>query len=240
MTIKQHIGKIIFKNLPFSRHVFDHLRLELNAIYVRVMHKISPIYLVKVARLKRKNNLLVNIGCGPYGLPTGWVNLDLFKIRNVYLRVDCRKILPLSNNSCQGIHVEMFLEHLDPVDELPYFLESCYSSLEKEGILRIVVPDANKFLHAYFDDNWNSLNQISYGKDDWAQQFSTKMDALNHVFLQGYEHYGGWDRSRLEFVLRKAGFVQIKIMEYNVGEFPGGPIDREYHKDNGLYVEAKK
>ena len=35
MTIKQSIGKFFFKHMPFSRHVFDHIRLEINSIYVK-------------------------------------------------------------------------------------------------------------------------------------------------------------------------------------------------------------
>ena len=240
MTLKQRIGLYIFKNMPISRHVFDHCRLELNAIIVRLMHKLHPGYLYKLYLLKRKKNLLVNIGCGPYGLDQGWINLDLFPIKNVYLRTDCRKSLPFSDNTCLGIHVEMFLEHLDPKDELPFFLSSCYNVLQKDGILRIVVPDAQKFINAYQSKDWIEMNSISYGLDDWAINFPTKMDALNHVFLQGYEHYGGWDKDRLFHVLSKSGFISIRVVEFGIGDFQNGPIDREYHRPNGLYVEAQK
>jgi predicted SAM-dependent methyltransferase len=195
---------------------------------------------LKIRELRKKNNILLNLGCGPYGLADGWINLDLFKIKHVYVRYDCRKKLPVSNNSCAGIHVEMFMEHLEPVDELPYFLEECYRSLKQGGVLRIVVPNAKLFLKAYFSDDWRELNKISYGYEDWSRVYSTKIEALNHVFLQEYEHYGGWDEERMEHVLRRAGFNNISFVEYGKGKFPGGPIDREYHKQNGLYVEAIK
>lgn len=240
MTIKQKIGQFVFKNMPVTRHVFDHIRLELNAIYVRIMHKINPCYINKVRHLQRQRNLLVNLGCGPYGLANGWVNLDLAPIVNVTLRTDCRKKIPLATDSCLGIHVEMFLEHLDPQDELPYFLGECYRVLQSNGVLRIIVPDAEKFLKAYLAEGWSEMNAVSYGFEDWSKKYSTKMEALNHVFLQGYEHYGGWDRIRMKTVLQGAGFSSINFVAYQVGEFPNGPIDREYHRQNGLYVEAKK
>lgn len=240
MTIKQQIGKFIFENMPISRHVFDHFRLELNAFLVRLMHRVHPVYLKRIKKLKKKKNLLVNIGCGPFGIEKGWINLDLYPIKNVYLRTDCRKKLPFSPETCLGIHVEMFLEHLDPVDELPHFLSSCYNSLQQNGILRIIVPDAQKFVRAYLDNDWSEMNKISYGLDDWSKKFPTKMDSLNHVFMQGYEHYGGWDKERISNVLNKAGFSIIKFVEFGIGDFPNGPIDREYHKQNGLYVEAQK
>ena len=226
--------------MPISKHVFNHFRLELNAGIVRLMHSFHPFYFLKLKRLKDKNNLFVNIGCGPYGLEQGWINLDLYPINNVYLRTDCRKKLPFSSDSCLGIHVEMFLEHLDPEDELPFFLSSCYKVLQRNGILRIIVPDAQKFIKAYMSRDCSEMNKISYGLEDWSKIFPTKMDALNHVFLQGYEHYGGWDKERLFYVLSKSGFTTIRFVEYGIGDFPNGPIDREYHKHNGLYVEAKK
>lgn len=239
MTVKQKVGKLVFRKLPFSRHVFDHIRLESNAIWVRTLHWVSPFYKKKVKRLFDRKKLLINVGCGPYGKETGWINLDLFPIKNVYMRTDCRKKLLLASGSCTGIHVEMFLEHLDPVDELPFFLKECYRTLENNGILRVVVPDARKFLQAYLTSDWTNMNQISYGNEDWSRKYSCKMEALNHVFLQGYEHYGGWDFERVQKVLNDAGFTEVNQVEYNKGDFPE-IIDREYHKTNGLYVEAIK
>jgi predicted SAM-dependent methyltransferase len=239
MTIKQKIGKLVFKNLPFSKHVFNHMRLELNAIWVRLMHKINPVYIHKVWKLKKQKNLLINLGCGPYGKEYGWINLDLFPIQHVYIRADCRKELFFSNNSCLGVYIEMFLEHVDPFDELPFLLKECYRVLMPKGVLRIIVPDAEKFINAYVNDGWDEMNSISYGKEDWSLMYSNKMEALNHVFLQGYEHFGGWDFERLKSVLQFAGFVKINLVQFNKGVFKE-IIDREFHKENGLYVEAIK
>lgn len=239
VTLKQRIGKYLFQHLPVSRHVFDHFRLEVNATWVRMLHWINPSYIYKVAKLRKMKNILVNVGCGPYGKESGWINLDLFSLKNVLMRSDCRKRMLMSDNSCKGIHVEMFLEHLDPIDELPFFLKECYRSLQVNGVLRIIVPDAVKFVNAYQNSGWDELNKISYGGEDWSKVYSCKMEALNHVFLQGYEHYGGWDFERIAIELRKAGFVQIQKADYKSGKLPE-IIDREFHKTYGLYIEAIK
>jgi len=240
MTIKQKLGRFLFDNLPFSTHVFNHFRQEVNAIWVRFLHKINPYYISKVRKLKKQKDLLVNLGCGPYGLDNGWINLDLFPIQNVYVRTDCRKKLFLADNSAKGIHIEMFLEHLDPHDELPYLLKECYRALQPGGVLRIIVPDAEKFINAYISNGWEEFNKISYGYEDWSKTYSSKMEALNHVFQQGYEHFGGWDFERLQYELQRALFNKIIRVSYGEGVFPGGVIDRNYHKQNGLYVEAIK
>lgn len=240
VTLKQRVGRFVFKRLPVSRHVFDHFRLELNAWYVRMAHRLNPYYLLRVRKLKKQRNLLVNLGCGPYGQAPGWINLDLSPVRHVYLRTDCRRKLPLADRSCLGIHVEMFLEHLDPFDEIPHFLAEIHRCLQPDGVARFIVPDAELFVRAYLSPGWEAMNRISYGSEDWSKQYTCKMDALNHVFQQGYEHYGGWDLERLRKLLSDAGFDTVRRQTFGVGDFPSGPIDREYHRKNGLYVEAMK
>lgn len=239
-TLKQSVGNAIFSRLPVSRHVFDHFRLELNAVFVRTLYKLSPQYRARVRQLRGSRDLLVNVGCGPFGQSEGWVNLDLMRAPNVSLKVDCRRELPLADNSCAGIHVEMFLEHLDPVDEVPVFLREIYRCLKPGGVGRFIVPDADLFISAYVAPGWDALNRISYGYENWSRMFPTKMDALNHVFQQGYEHYGGWNLERATFVLSEAGFREIRRCEYGEGAFPGKPIDREFHRQNALYVEVTK
>jgi predicted SAM-dependent methyltransferase len=182
--------------------------------------------------------VLLNVGCGPFGKPEGWINLDLDPLDHVYVPADCRKGLPLADGSCRGVHVEMFLEHLDPFDELGPFLAECHRVTEVGGILRVIVPDAELFIKAYLSEGWESMNRISYAGEDWSKLYPGKMEALNHVFHQGYEHYGGWDFERLERVLKDAGFAVINRRSFQQGDFPEGPIDRELHRLNAIYVEA--
>jgi hypothetical protein len=47
---------------------------------------------------------------------------------------------------------EHFLEHLDYYEEAPRFLDGMPSRLcEPGGLLRVIVPDGGKYLHAYGD-----------------------------------------------------------------------------------------
>jgi hypothetical protein len=65
------------------------------------------------------------------------------------------------------------------------------------------------------------------------------MEALNHVFLQQAEHYGGYDADTLSLVLQDGGFRNVMRRSWREGEFPGGPIDRELHRPYSLYFEAR-
>jgi predicted SAM-dependent methyltransferase len=233
------VGHWLIPRLPVNRHVFSHLRLELSALWLRILHCIHPGYRNAIRLLSNKLNVKANIGCGPFGV-AGWINLDLFYHDLVTLRADCRYRIPLADESCKGIHVEHFFEHLCPADERPRFLRECRRCLQSDGILRIIVPDAELYIGAYVSPGWAMLNAISCGGDVPERTFETKMEALNQVFLQGAEHYGGYDADTLLLVLRNAGFRGVALKSWRVGDFPDGPIDRELHRPYSLYVEARR
>ncbi|MDJ0795469.1 MAG: methyltransferase domain-containing protein [Calothrix sp. MO_167.B12] len=236
-TLKQKIGAGVIPKLPISRHVFNHVRLELNAWRIRTLHQLHPGTRAKVEQLRQQRNLLVNIGCGPFGV-SDWVNLDLYPHPNVALVADTRRSLPLADGSCVGIHVEHFLEHLDPVDECPKFLQECRRCLQPEGVLRVIVPDAELYIKAYLEPGWETFNHIGCGGENPEKTFTCKMEALNHIFLQGWEHYGGYDAEHLELTLRQAGFTKVNRCSWRDGNFPVTPIDREQHRSYSLYFEA--
>jgi predicted SAM-dependent methyltransferase len=238
-TVKQRIGAWLIPRLPLNPVVFRILRLELSALWVNGLNVLHPRYLARRRKLARGRNLLVNVGCGPFG-HEGWVNFDLHAHPGVALAVDCRRPLPLANESCRGIHVEHYFEHLEPVRERPRFLAECRRCLMPGGILRIIVPDARKYAEAYVSDGWTELNAIGCGGDRPETTFASKMAALNHVFLQDGEHYGGIDAVLLGLELASAGFHDISVVGWREGLFPSGCIDREQHRPYSLYMEVRK
>ena len=64
---------------------------------------------------------------------------------------------PEGEEPCSASHVEHGLrcstrearEHIEPREELPRFLGDCHRALEPGGVLRIIVPDAERYLQAY-------------------------------------------------------------------------------------------
>jgi predicted SAM-dependent methyltransferase len=238
-TVKQRIGAWLIPRLPLNPVAFRIVRLELSALWVNILNALHPRYLVRRRELARGRDLLVNVGCGPFG-QEGWVNLDLYANADVALAIDCRRPLPLANDSCRGIHVEHYFEHLEPTRERPRFLAECRRCLMLGGILRIIVPDARKYAAAYLSNGWTELNAIGCGGERPETAFASKMAALNHVFLQGGEHYGGIDSVLLGDELASAGFNDISIVDWREGSFPDGCIDREQHRSYSLYMEARK
>jgi predicted SAM-dependent methyltransferase len=238
-TVKQRIGAWLIPRLPLNPVVFRILRLELRAFWVNSLNALHPLYLARRRKLVRGRDLLVNIGCGPFG-HEGWTNFDLYAHPRVALAIDCRKSLPLASGSCRGIHVEHYFEHLEPTRERPRFLAECRRCLVPGGVLRIVVPDARRYAEAYVSRGWADLNVIGCGGERPETAFATKMAALNHVFLQDGEHYGGIDAELLDDTLTAADFGDVTVVGWRQGSFPEGCIDREEHQSYSLYMEARK
>jgi len=237
--MKQYLGRLIIPCLPITPHVFNHIRWELRGIWVRANNKLNPIFIVRRRTITQGDNLSVNIGCGGSG-KIGWVNLDLMNHANLSLRWDCRKTLPLRGESAIRIRCEHFLEHLDPYEEVPLFLKSCYKSLKEGGVLRIVVPDAEQFLRAYQSGKREDWIALGWDISNLPEGFHTQMDIINHVFRQCEEHVYAYDYETLEFVLRRAGLNKIQKYEFGVSFDSELCDDLPNHKPYSLYVEAIK
>ncbi len=113
-----------------------------------------------------KTNLYANAGCGGAGLPDNWINIDYSQYENVNCVFDCRKDLPFADNTVKGVYTEHFFEHLDYTSEVPFFLKNCYRVLQENGVLRIIVPDAEKYLSGYCSDGWDDLKKTRPLEDD--------------------------------------------------------------------------
>ena len=127
--------------------MFDQLRFEANSWLVKGQNLVMPGRREMLAHVRALRGALVNVACGPQILD-GFVNVDLLG-PPPRIRWDCRRSLPLADGGAAGIRVEQFVEHLDTREELPDFLRDCLRVLEPGGVLRIIVPDAARYLQAY-------------------------------------------------------------------------------------------
>lgn len=237
--LKQRLGRFIIPRLPVNRHVFRHIRIEINALWVRLNNMLNPFYVAKRIKIAGRDNLSVNVGCGPFG-KNGWINLDLISAKNITLRYDCRKGLPLKENSCLRIRCEHFLEHIDFKDEVPLFLKSCFNALKINGVLRIAVPDAEAYLLAYQARSQAEWVRLGWDLKNLPEDFISPMDVINFVFHQECEHAYAYDFETLEIILQRAGFQKIARAAFGVSVDPELRDDLANHKPDSLYVEAVK
>lgn len=238
MTAKQRIGKFIFRHLPITRFLFDQLRVEVNGRWATLENAIFPSRRRLLADLRCRKGHLVNVGCGPQILD-GFVNVDLFRADKRVVKWDCRHSLPFANDAVAGIRVEHFVEHLEVREELTEFLCDCHRVLQPGGVLRVIVPDGEKYVRAYCKGDLTSFATLGFSVP-FPVDLPTRMDVVNHVFHQSHEHRWAYDFENLSDRLRGAGFSQIRRSEFGQSAVPQLAQDRDVHKPYSLYVEATK
>ncbi|MES2278851.1 MAG: methyltransferase domain-containing protein [Bacteroidota bacterium] len=230
--------KQLYKLFPFIPKVNFWIGLKMYAAKVKWNRNN-----VKKA-LTDTRDFYANIGCGSLGLDN-WINIDWSAYQNVTYTFDCRVALPFADNSAKGLFTEHFFEHIDYVTDVPPFLQHCYRSLQKDGVLRIIVPDAEKYLFGYVQDGWDYLKQTRPLDDNLNDalmgiKYETKMQLVNEVFRQGGEHKYAWDFETMKLCLNKAGFTNVYKMAYLQSNDPHLKIDQAMRQYESLYVEAIK
>ena len=196
------------------------------------------------SRFRGKKHLRVNIGCGS-NTARDWVNVDLGGPPEVF-RWDCRRGLPFDSDSVDAIFAEHVFEHLDP-ETGTKFLSDCRRCLRPGGVIRIVVPDAGRYIVLY-QGHWQGLaavRPLSMDKDGyrdyWLNRvYRTKMEFINEVFRQGSEHKYAYDDETLMLKFRDAGFKNVIRQSYGVSAMDGPVLDTPARGNESLYVEAIK
>lgn len=251
------------RSIPKSLGVFPYNLEKANAarLFTRLLLRFFPMYFIELARFELRNarlralaplrarpfrgqrNLLVQVGCGPNGRD-GWVNMDCFPRETVNCLYDIRRDLPFDDESVSGIFCEHVFEHLDYSQAVPTFLAECYRCLAPGGVLRIIVPDAGRYLHAYAAGGFDAfvpMRQLVDRKDPWLRHtYRTPMELVNAVYHQGSEHHFGYDAETLEFVLRHAGFDHVTPQAFGRSHDTVMCLDLPERATESLYMEAVK
>jgi predicted SAM-dependent methyltransferase len=225
-----------FPSVP--RHAYLPFLRELRMVWRRVGTS------KETRRFKNSRGLRLNIGCGSSGKP-GWINTDIDSSSGVNCFWDCRKSLPFPDNSATCIFTEHFVEHLDYCEEIPFFLSECHRVLETGGVIRIIVPDAEKYLRGYCHGGWEELTKVrplGPGLSDahFGSRYNTKMELVNVVFRQHFHHKFAWDYETMEFVLRRFGFSRVHRQSFGQSVQDGLAIDMAERASESLYVEGVK
>lgn len=222
----------------FPLHLLTQVRFEFGALYNRIRHGRTR------RQWQNQRGLLVNLGCGGTGR-TGWVNVDAFPAQSVNCVCDCRRGLPFDDASCAGIFTEHFFEHVDYTEEVPRLLYECHRVLVPGGMIRIVVPDAGRYLRSYAHPGWDELSRLRGLSEEHDDPYSncryrTKMEVVNEIFRQGAQHKYAYDEDTLTQVLIDASFTRIETKAFNVSSDARLLLDQAGRAHESLYVEGTK
>ena len=231
--------RFIYQLFPaIPRHVFLPFVFELYLAWVRLKSGNTR------QKYQNSEDLLVNLGAGKYG-KSEWVNVDAFAAPEINCIYDCRKSLPFPDNSVKAIFCEHFFEHIDYTEEVPYFLSECYRVLQVGGLIRLIVPDGFKYLEGYYQSGWDRLTKVrpldeNHTDTHFDCQYHTKMELINVVFRNGFQHKFIYDYETLEFVLYRYGFAEVHKQEYGKSIMSEVCIDNPHRESESIYVEAVK
>jgi predicted SAM-dependent methyltransferase len=196
------------------------------------------------SKFKNQKDLKINIGCGASNV-TGWEGVDVVPSPGVTCVWDCRTSLPFDNESAKGIFSEHFIEHIDFYQEAPLLFKDIYRILKKDAVVRIIVPDAQKYVEAYVKEGWDSIAKVrpllSNNVDSYSKNtMHTKMELVNWIFRQEYEHKFAYDFESMKYILNQAGFKTVVKQDFNQSLNPELLIDQAARASESLYVEAVK
>ena len=219
----------------FSRQFVQALKSEAHVQAAR-LRCLTPENRRRVRALRHARGLSLNLGAG-FHQRDGWTPIDLMVDPPTGIRWDMRWGLPLEPGSARRIHCEHFFEHLRFPDEVMPALAECFRVLEPRGELRIIVPDAARYLRAYASHDaefFESMRELGGA----AVPFETDIEIVNQAFRMGGDHHFAWDLTVMRRRLEAVGFEHVEETGYDPVRF----IDQgdAWRLRESLYVVAYK
>jgi predicted SAM-dependent methyltransferase len=164
--------------------------------------------------------LKIHIGAGQSPLP-GWVNIDSYPAE---LALDVTWGLPFADGAADYVFMSHILEHLFYPDGALGLLQEVRRVLAPGGRVRIIVPDVEKCLRAYVDNDETFFNNRMETWTWWDKPNTRLEDFLEYSGAGPRpssllnSHKFGYDFETLSHVLAQAGFETIERSDYMKAE----------------------
>lgn len=177
----------------------------------------------------RGSPVYLNLGSGPRGLKDRrWLNIDGYWDLNVHFIADFNRALPLDDSSLDGVFCEHVLEHFT-IEDAERIIADVRRLLKPEGVLRIIVPDAERIMREYFEHPSELAAR---------RKSNTAIEAVNSYFRQRYEHQFLYDWVAMKEMLARSGFQIVSRKCFGEGDRPDLILDDPKYEWESLYVEA--
>lgn len=170
------------------------------------INKISKIhrYMIKPTLPKNMDGkILIHLGCGREN-DSRYINVDALTWSHIHYISMVEKIPMFSDNYADLIYASHILEHI-PHKEVKKVLSEWKRVLKKGGTIRLAVPNFDKLIAAYHEenDNMDSIINELMGGQDYVFNFHKSM----------------FNEKSLSKILEDIGFKDIKIWDPNNAEF---------------------
>lgn len=218
-----------------DRQFVSLLKYELSLLLVSLYSKVSPVEWAKTIRRNKATDLRINIGNGPFKHP-GWINVDCrINFKSDDLTCDLRRKWPLRSGSAKYIFSEHVFEHFGYPHEIGHVLSECYRVLKPGGVLRVIVPNADRYLRAYAENDQEFVHKV--GGDS-----ATSLSLINTMMRENGFHRYAYNYEELESVLKRAGFANVSPSALGASKHQDLNLDLNNGQRDleSLYVEAVK
>ena len=172
----------------------------------------------------------LEIGSGPRKGFEDWVSLDLTP--GSTLLHDLTKPLPFPDDSVAEIYSSHVLEHFTYPTQLLPLLRECRRVLAPGGRFSSAVPNARRYLEAYFDPE--HFDRGTFCGFDVGLDYRSRIDVVNFIAYLGGEHKFMFDEENLPRVIEQAGFRDVRARGYDPS------LDVPERQYDSIYVEARK
>ena len=197
----------------------------------------------------------INCGSGPIAIPD-WLNYDaspsifIGKYLPFFTNVttfddevkygSIMKGLPHKELSVDYVYFSHVLEHLPYLDAIKA-LKNIYSYLKNDGVLRIIVPNLESYIHRYVNDN-------KYNSDEFIKDIHMGYKNSNHSVMGKVidsfrlsKHKWMWTENTLTGALKNSGFKEIVKSNYLSSKYKVfNEIDNENRFENSICFDAIK
>ncbi|HYD21132.1 MAG TPA: methyltransferase domain-containing protein [Flavipsychrobacter sp.] len=203
--------------------------------YAKVRHFVSILRRGKKWQVNNKlaNKKYLDVGCG-HNADKTFVNLDYEWLPNVDIVWDITaKPYPFPDNRFEGIYTEHCLEHI-PFEHCDKNIKEFYRMLKPGGIVRIIVPDGEKYVNWY-----TRKKQGENVKMPDEEYYISPMHRINGIF-RNHGHLFIYDFDTLRILMEKNGFKNVRKCDYLQGANSDLFHDTEMRAVESVYVEGEK
>jgi predicted SAM-dependent methyltransferase len=147
----------------------------------------------------KQGDIRLNVGCGHKPLPA-YLNIDRRNLPGVDIVAEAES-LPFEKNTVTEIFSAHLLEHFTLVQLGKNILPNWRDLLVENGVLQVVVPDAESMILAYSigDMSFIDLREVTFGAQDYDDDFHQTM----------------FTADTMKKILIESGFTNIKILASN-------------------------
>lgn len=144
----------------------------------------------------------LNIGPGANWSKPGWESMDFYKTDATHI-LDMRNFdkFPFDDKTFGVIFSSHMIEHIDD-EHTEKLIKESFRTLEEFGVLRLVTPDFDKALAAYYlnDINWFSKSGMNLRGDNVAQLLANWVVSYASFHEDGRVSYDGGPKVTIEEV----------------------------------------